>query len=199
MIKILKKLSLLLLILLFSANAYAVIGAKGASCLTGGTTGCLDSFDGSTLNDGDIAIVQVSDVFYFYILDSTSAATESSPKVISPDSSAGNKRWLLKGIFHDPTHTVLANDATPSIAAGNLFYTGGTTAITDFDDGYAGKIITIIAAHSVKITYNANIALTGDADYDMTSGDTLMLVCSNAGVWHELSRAVLTVVPPAGP
>jgi len=179
----------LFLSLFFSVNADAVIGAKGASCLTGGTTGCLDSFDGSTLNDGDVAIVAVSDVFYFYILDSASGATESSPNIISPDSSAGNKRWILKGVFHDPTIATLANSATPSVAAGTVFLTGGVTTITDFTGGFTGKVFTIIAEHSLIITDGTNIFLNGSANYSMAATDTLTLIQKADGNFYEVSRS----------
>ena len=186
---IIKSLLLLLLILLFSVNAHAIIGAKGASCLIGGTTGCLDAIDGSTLNDGDVAVVAVSDVFYFYILDSASGATESSPNVISPDSSAGTKRWVLKGVFHDPTMNTLADSATPSIAAGTTFLTGGTTTITNLTGGFTGKIIRIISEHAITITDGTNIFLNGSANYVMAATDTLTLIQKADGKFYELGRS----------
>lgn len=180
---------ILILTLLSTGPAEAIIGAKGASCLTGGTTGCLDSFDGSTLNDGDVAIAAVSDVYYFYILDSASGATESSPSVISPDSSAGTKRWLLKGMLHNPSIATMADSATPSIAAGNVFLSGGTTTITDFTGGFAGKIFTIIAEHSITITDGTNIFLNGSANFSMAATDTLTLVQKADGNFYEVSRS----------
>ena len=53
----------------------------------------------------------------------------------------------------------LANDATPSVDMGEYFVTGGTTTITDFDDGYVGQVITIIAEHAITITDGTNIFL----------------------------------------
>jgi len=176
------------LILAMSSPAQSLVVAKGASCLTGGTAGCLDTFDGSTLSDGDAAIVVASGIYYFYILDADSAASESSPNVISPNSSAGDKRWVLKGIAHDPTINTLANDATPTVAAGDTFLTGGTTTITDFDDGYPGKIIRIISEHSITITDGTNIFLSGSANWAMTATDTLTLIQKADGLWYELSR-----------
>ncbi len=86
--------------------------------------------------------------------------------------------------------TTLADDATPSVSAGNLFKTGGTTTITDFDNGIVGQTIKILAAHSVKITDGAPIILAGGADYDMTDSDTLTLTMYNDQVWQEDSRSV---------
>jgi len=67
-----------------------------ASTLTGGAEGSLDSIDGDDVNDGDTASVPVSDdKIYEYYLDADSALAENSPNVISPDSNAGDKRWIL--------------------------------------------------------------------------------------------------------
>lgn len=67
--------------------------------LTGGADGALDSLDGSLLKDGDFAVVVTkAGVTYVYTLDEDSAATESSPDVISPDSNAGDKRWILTSV-----------------------------------------------------------------------------------------------------
>ena len=40
-------------------------------------------------------MVFTADTFYFYILDDDSAAAESSPDIIEPAATAGNKRWIL--------------------------------------------------------------------------------------------------------
>ena len=70
-----------------------------ATSLIGGAEGSLDSIDGTDLNDQDMAIVAVmADKFYLYSLDADSAAAESSPDVIAPDSNAGLKRWILQSI-----------------------------------------------------------------------------------------------------
>ena len=74
-----------------------------ANALTGGTSGCLDDINHASLEDGNIAIV-ISDSStnaYFYNYDASSAASESSPDVIKPDSNSGNGRWLLVDIVTD--------------------------------------------------------------------------------------------------
>ncbi len=68
-----------------------------AVALTGGGTGALDKIDGMDLSDLDAAMVVTGNKAYFYTLDDSSGASESSPGVISPDTNAGNKRWILKG------------------------------------------------------------------------------------------------------
>lgn len=75
--------------------SYAAAGGYGATALTGGTSGCLDAINGATLVNGDKAIVNTTTSTYFYNLNSTSAASESSPDIIAPDTNAGDKRWLL--------------------------------------------------------------------------------------------------------
>ena len=75
-----------------------------ATSLTGGAAGALDSFDGNAtadhpaLADKDGAHVTIKGgLQYFYVLNATSGAAESSPDVIKPDSNAGTKRWILIG------------------------------------------------------------------------------------------------------
>jgi len=67
----------------------------GAVSLTGGTTGSLDSIDGTGLGDGDACIVFTGTTTYVYALDETSGAAENSPEIIAPDTNAGDKRWNL--------------------------------------------------------------------------------------------------------
>ena len=70
----------------------------GAILLTGGATGALDAIDGAGLVDLDSAIVQTDGNVYFYSLDAISGAAESSPDIISPDTNAGTKRWVLQNV-----------------------------------------------------------------------------------------------------
>src|SRR5574343_571715 len=68
----------------------------GATALTGGATGALDAIDGAVLADNDGCISFENEVFYVHRLEASSGAAESSPDVISPDSNAGTKRWLIQ-------------------------------------------------------------------------------------------------------
>jgi hypothetical protein len=63
--------------------------------LTGGASTALDSVDGDYLLDGDRAFLIIAGAFSVYYLDDDSGASESSPNVISPDTNAGTKRWIL--------------------------------------------------------------------------------------------------------
>ena len=84
----------------------------------------------------------------------------------------------------------LDDTGTPSVLSGKLFKTGGTTAITDFDDGVVGQTIKILGAHSVTITDGAPIILAGGANFAMVATDTLTLTMFDDQVWQEVSRSV---------
>jgi len=88
-----------------------------ASGLTGGGA-ALDGIDGARLLDGDggLVIVDDSGTVYFgpYRLDADSAAAEASPSIISPDTNAGDKRWLLAHLIGRGL-TLYAADGTPII------------------------------------------------------------------------------------
>lgn len=81
--------------------------------LTGGGTGDLDIIDGTILSDGDFAFVITGSVFYVYILDDNSGEAESSPDIISPDSNAGTKRWILQYQYNTAKLNTM-NDFTAS-------------------------------------------------------------------------------------
>jgi hypothetical protein len=85
----------------------------------------------------------------------------------------------------------LADDATPSVLNGTKFVTGGTTGITDFDDGVVGQTIEVLSAHAVTVTHGASaIVLKGGADFGMAVGDALTLTMFVTGVWQEVARKV---------
>jgi len=184
-----KSILIFCLILALSSSAWALVGAKGGTCLTGGTSGCLDYFSGSALNDGDVAIIVTDGLTYVYRLDADSAAAESSPAIISPNTDAGDKRWILQEVVDSATINTLADSATPSIAAGKKFLTGGTTTITNFTGGYTGKEFLIIAEHSITITDGTNIFLNGSANFVMAATDTLKLVQKADGKFYETGRS----------
>lgn len=85
--------------------------------------------------------------------------------------------------------STLADEATPSVAHGRQWVTGGTTTIADFDDGMPSQIITVIAENTIKITDGANINLKDNSDWIMQSGDTLTLILKNDNIWYETGRS----------
>ena len=99
---------------------------------------------------------------------------------------------LADNVFSTSTgiKQTLDDSGTPSVKGRSLFDTGGTTAITDFDDGAISQTIRIIASHSVTITDGASIILAGSANFSMVAGDTLTLTMFDSQVWQEVSRSV---------
>ena len=94
--------------------------------------------------------------------------------------------------FRENTVAILSNSATPSIGNLQVFRTGGTTAITNFLGGGSGTRITLISENTITITQGTNIKLAGSVDYNMVSGDALVLqkFVFN-GPWREISRTVI--------
>ena len=84
----------------------------------------------------------------------------------------------------------LDDTGTPSVLNGRVFITGGTTAITAFDDGVVGQTITILSAHTITITDGSALDLAAGSNYSMTATDTLVLTMYNSGVWVEDARSV---------
>ena len=111
--------------------ASKVVYARTA--LTGGSSVALDNIDGAVLADGDFALVMYGGNFYSYVLDDDSAAAESSPDVISPDSNAGDKRWILQNAIPGGVNVLIykgvldcsANPNYPAANAGDLYVISG--------------------------------------------------------------------------
>lgn len=83
----------------------------------------------------------------------------------------------------------LENTSWPSVAASDRFLTGGPITITNFTNGYEGKIIHIISEHVINIHSGVNIFLN-KGDFQMQPRDTLTLIQKADGKWYELSRSV---------
>jgi hypothetical protein len=86
------------------------------------------------------------------------------------------------------TVTFTASDATPTVATGRTFITAGSTAITDFDDGVDGQIITVRAHGAITLTDSATLQLQGDADFVMAADDTVTLANIGGTNWYETGR-----------
>ena len=143
-----KKFGIALLILCFAIPCFGKARWYNATSHLGGTDGTVDSINGQNLFDGDKLIVVTTTNTYFYTLDVDSAGTEDSNSytILKPDSNAGDKRWIIETIVYDFVYSTFTDeDATPSVADENLFYTNTTTGtpITQFDNGIVGQKITI--------------------------------------------------------
>lgn len=120
-----------------------------ASSLTGGGEGALDAIDGSNVSDGDRAIV-IADKAYFYVLDADSAAAESSPDVIQPDSNAGDKRWILK-----ETHGLIEITTGSFLLAGTDNQSSGTVT-NSFIVGGDGNLLSMVVSESLILGGSGN-------------------------------------------
>ena len=100
-----------------------------ATSLTGGGAGALDAIPSATLHTTDVAVVTTSTNIYVYYYDGTSAAAESSPKIITPDDiGGGNGRWLLVELYGNLQFPATQN---PSGDANTLDdYEEGTWTVT---------------------------------------------------------------------
>lgn len=90
-----------------------------------------------------------------------------------------------------PKYSTLENNATPPVVSDELhsyWLTGDTTGITDFDQGFIGQMITVLAEHNKTITDGAPIILSGSANFDMVLADTLTLINKADGNWYEIGR-----------
>jgi len=87
----------------------------GATNYIGGGTGTVDAIDGNNLAQGDGLFVITTAQVSFHYLNATSGAAEASPTVISPDSNAGDKRWILVAVYATGTLSNIVEDLTPQL------------------------------------------------------------------------------------
>ncbi len=97
---------------------------------------------------------------------------------------------IIRPLDLPPLLVELANNATPTVGGATLAKTGGTTTITDFDDGVLGQTLRLLAKHAVTITDGTNILLSGSVNFVMAIGDVLTLTMFDDQVWEEVSRKV---------
>jgi hypothetical protein len=91
------------------------------------------------------------------------------------------------GVIGDNEFKTLADEATPSVLGGKNFVTGGTTTITDFDDGEEGQVIKIVAEHTLDITDGTNIFCPTGGNLTMNATDVLVLIQKADGKWYTES------------
>ncbi len=96
---------------------------------------------------------------------------------------------LILGPVYEATIT-LDDTGTPDVSGGNSFITGGTTAITDFNNGVVGQTIKVLAKGTITLTNGTPIKLAGAGNYSMTITDTLTLHMFDDQVWSEIGRSV---------
>jgi hypothetical protein len=168
-----------------------------ATSLTGGGAGALDAIDGSdpngdgnnadALTTGDSAIVTTSSTVYVYYLNGLSGAAESSPSIIAPDSSPGNKRWILLTTYssHAASHITSGADELDADQAdidwNPTTYVPATDALAPSVDNLTAHLKGVdnsIAALSGPLT--PGLAIRGQFTY--SSGTAVVI---DAGVYHH--------------
>jgi hypothetical protein len=96
--------------------------------------------------------------------------------------------------------TFTAGDATPSIAGPYRVFktdTGGLT-ITDFDDGVAGKEITVISKGAVTFDTTGTNLVGSSVDLVTASGDVTRWVCEDGTTWRLIAFVDISVDNSAG-
>lgn len=144
--------------------------------VTGDDTSALVAWETTSVKD-NINIGATDDILYTDVFNAPSTATTINPKV-----------------YANTFVTALDDTGTPSVLNGSLFDTGGTTAITDFDDGVIGQTIKLISSHSVTITDGSPIVLSGGVNFNMVAGDTLSLKMFDDQIWEETARKQVTTL-----
>jgi hypothetical protein len=110
------------------------------TALTGGGADALDNVDGAGLLDADVAFVMASNALYVYLLDADSAAAESSPDVIRPDTNAGDKRWILQSAVGGLQVAGGGTGAT-TLTDHGVLVGSGTSPITPLTVGTNGQVL----------------------------------------------------------
>lgn len=109
------------------------------------------------------------------------------------------------GPFVEVPVTIAPDDVTPSVATGNIFYTGintGGTVITDLDNPTVGATYTIICGsiaggNQSTIVDGANFTLDGNWQ-PATVGDSITLFCRADNNYLEVGRAYAVAGPVLG-
>ena len=79
-----------------------------------------------------------------------------------------------------------AADATPTVAGGNLFKTGGAVTVTTFDDGVAGQTINVISAHAVTYDVTGTTLKGGSTDIVTAAGEITTWIFDGTN-WYLLN------------
>lgn len=81
----------------------------------------------------------------------------------------------------------LADSATPSVAGGSNFVTGGVTTITGFSNGLPGQRVYLRSAHLIQLTDGSNLSLQGNMHMEV--GDVAHFYTADGTTWREVSRS----------
>lgn len=153
------------------------------TALTGGGSDALDNIDGAALLNDDVAIVMAAGALSVYLLDADSAAAESPPDVIRPDTSAGDKRWLLQSVAQGLVTVPYGGTGLITITDHGVMVGSGTGNVTPLAVGTNGQVL--VGSTGADPVF---AAITPGEGIDITGGaGTLQIDCelasdSNKGV-----------------
>ncbi len=136
-------------------------------------------------------------VYYWSSTSAASPADSDDLRVVRPavgSASTGNGRWLI--LASDITKTMTSGDTTPTVAGTEWLITAGTTAITNFDDGFEGQEITVQrGASDIVVTHDiTKISLNGRANRSLTLDDPRLVMRLVGGVWYEQSGSAMAIL-----
>lgn len=75
----------------------------------------------------------------------------------------------------------LDDTGTPSVTGSDVFRTGGTTTITDLDDGFKGQEVTIFCEHAVTFDFTGTSLKGSSVDIVVADGDMIRFALDNDG------------------
>lgn len=103
--------------------------------------------------------------------------------------SKSGQNLLVDSVGVRSVATFTSGDATPSVAGGVYFKTflNNTTTITDFDDGYQGKTISVLSQGPVTLDVTSTNLKCGTTDIVTASGDMTRFVKVDTE-WRCISR-----------
>ena len=136
----------------------------------------------------------IAPVFWYWL--STSTLTEDLVNVVRPSvgsAASGNGRWIREVSDITAGGTFTSGVATPSVKNGVYFITAGTTAITNFLNGYEGqRIIIQRGSADITVTHNSSqIDLAGNNLTLTTANPRIELICQG-GVWRAIGLTPLS-------
>jgi hypothetical protein len=180
-----------------TGNSETVADAEAGILVTGGTSnfriignksGQIPGLGGTSPNQQSYGLEIEAGAGANFVISDNDFATNVTAGMLN--SATGTNQLIGDNINGIDLILAIDNTGTPSVTTRRKTYkTGGTTAITDFDDGVENQVFTLIAEHSLDITDGTHILLSGSANWSMTATDTLTLICKADNKWYEVSRS----------
>lgn len=125
--------------------------------------GDLKAIDGTVLNDQDFVFLFIDGVLTGYELDANSGLPENIPAVISPNTNAGNKRWIraTPGVLIDTDFSDPTDERVPSTQAVKDFVIANSgMAIEDEGTPLESRPVLDFQGAGVTVTDQASPAKT---------------------------------------